>query len=142
MRQRYGSIILDTAIRLVTPFYLLYALYVLVHGHYSPGGGFQAGCILASSIILINMVQGDRATWGLNKQTAVILAAIGTFIYAGIGILVLFWGGNFLDYGVFPLGEIEPKVRALGTLGIETGVTFAVMGTFIVIFNLLIGREE
>lgn len=142
MRQRYGSTILDTAIRLIIPFYLLYAVYVLVHGHYSPGGGFQAGVTLAASIILINMVQGDWVTWGINKQTAVILAAVGTFIYAGIGILALFWGGNFLDYGVLPLGEIEPKVRALGTLGIETGVTFAVMGTFIVIFNLLIGREE
>ncbi|MDN5347299.1 MAG: multicomponent Na+:H+ antiporter subunit [Clostridia bacterium] len=142
MRERYGTTILDTAIRLLVPFYLLYAVYVLVHGHYSPGGGFQAGVTLAASILLVNMVQGDEVTWGVNKQTAVILASIGTFIYAGIGILALFWGGNFLDYGVLPLGEIEPKVRALGTLGIETGVTLGVMGTFIVIFNLLTGREE
>ncbi|MBC7324502.1 MAG: hypothetical protein H5T99_04210, partial [Moorella sp. (in: Bacteria)] len=75
-------------------------------------------------------------------RTAVILAAVGTFIYAGIGILALFFGGDFLNYGVLPLGDVEPKVRALGTLGIETGVTLGVMGTFIVIFNLLTGREE
>lgn len=142
MFKRYGSIILDTAIRLLVPFYLLYAVYVLIHGHYSPGGGFQAGVTLAASIILVDMVQGEKVTWGVKKQTAVILAAVGTFIYAGIGILALFFGGDFLNYGVLPLGDVEPKVRALGTLGIETGVTLGVMGTFIVIFNLLTGREE
>ncbi len=142
MQKRFGSSILDTAIRLLVPFYLLYAVYVLVHGHYSPGGGFQAGVVLAASIILVNMVQGEEITWGIKKQTAVILASLGTFIYAGIGFIALFFGGDFLNYGVLPLGDIEPEVRALGTLGIETGVTLGVMGTFIVIFNLLTGREE
>jgi len=142
VQKRFGSSILDTAIRLLVPFYLLYAVYVLVHGHYSPGGGFQAGVVLAASIILVNMVQGEEITWGIKKQTAVILASLGTFIYAGIGFIALFFGGDFLNYGVLPLGDIEPEVRALGTLGIETGVTLGVMGTFIVIFNLLTGREE
>jgi multicomponent Na+:H+ antiporter subunit B len=142
VRERYGSIILDTTIRLIVPFYLLYAVYVLIHGHYSPGGGFQAGVAFAASIILVNMVQGEEATWGISRQAAVIIAAVGTFIYAGIGIAALFWSGNFLDYGVLPLGEIASQVRALGTLGIETGVTLGVGGTFIVIFDLLSGREE
>lgn len=142
MRGQYGSIILDVAIRLLVPFYLIYGVYVLVHGHYSPGGGFQAGVVFAASIILVNMVQGDKVTWGISKQNALLVAAIGTFIYAGIGIAAIIWGGNYLDYGVLPLGEIPPKIRALGTLGIETGVTLGVAGTFIVIFNLLIGREE
>ncbi|NLW07740.1 MAG: cation:proton antiporter [Clostridia bacterium] len=142
MRQRYGSLILDTTIRLLVPFYLIYGVYALVHGHYSPGGGFQAGVVLGASIIMVNMVQGDSVTWGVSKQTAVLVASIGTFIYAGIGIAAMIWGGNYLDYGVLPFRGIEPEVRALGTLGIETGVTLGVAGTFIVIFNLLIGREE
>jgi multicomponent Na+:H+ antiporter subunit B len=142
VRRQYGSIILDTAIRLLIPFYLIYGVYVLIHGHYSPGGGFQSGVVFAASIILINLVQGDQVTWGITKDTALMIAAAGAFLYAGIGIAAMIWGGNYLDYGVLPLGEIPPKIRALGTLGIETGVTLGVAGTFIVIFNLLIGREE
>ncbi|MDH3604214.1 MAG: MnhB domain-containing protein, partial [Candidatus Tectomicrobia bacterium] len=36
---------MDTACRLITPFLLLFAVYVVVHGHDSPGGGFQGGTI-------------------------------------------------------------------------------------------------
>ena len=32
------------------PFILLFALYVLFHGDYGPGGGFQAGVIFASGV--------------------------------------------------------------------------------------------
>jgi multicomponent Na+:H+ antiporter subunit B len=142
MRQRYGSLVLDIAIRLLVPFYLVYGVYALVHGHYSPGGGFQAGVVFAASIIMVNMVQGDNVTWGISKQTALMVACIGTFLYAGIGIAAMIWGGTYLDYGVLPFSGMPPQVRALGTLGIETGVTLGVAGTFIVIFNLLIGREE
>lgn len=142
MRQPYGTSILDTAIRLVIPFYLLYAVYVLIHGHYSPGGGFQAGVALAASMILVQMVQGERAQWGIGKDKAVLMACLGTFIYAGIGLLTPFWGGNVLDYGVLPLGDYQPKIRAWGTLGVETGVTLAVMGVFVTIYNLLIGKED
>jgi multicomponent Na+:H+ antiporter subunit B len=37
VRKQYGSTILDTAIRMLIPFYLVYGVYVLIHGHYSPG---------------------------------------------------------------------------------------------------------
>lgn len=137
MHRRFGSVILDTVIRFIIPFLLLFAIYVLVHGHYSPGGGFQAGTLLAISVILVRAVQGPGAEWGLRKEAAVILASLGAFIYAGIGLLPLFFGGNVLDYGVLPLGMKEAKVRALATLGVEIGVTLTVMGVFIVFYDLL-----
>lgn len=53
-------------IRLITalllPFILLFALYVLFHGGYGPGGGFQAGVIFSSGAVLYSLVFGlDRA---------------------------------------------------------------------------------
>ena len=47
--------ILIIASRFLTPFIQLFALYVIVHGHYGPGGGFQGGGILAASIILLRL---------------------------------------------------------------------------------------
>jgi multicomponent Na+:H+ antiporter subunit B len=36
----------------------LFAFYVLLHGHYSPGGGFQAGILLGASMILPRLALG------------------------------------------------------------------------------------
>lgn len=142
MYRRFGSIILDTAFRYLIPFIIVFSIYVLVHGEFSPGGGFQAGVLLAVVVILVRLVQGRGARWGISRRGAVALACIGTLIYAGIGLLTTLWGGNVLDYGALPLGEHGPEVRALGILGIEIGVTIAIMGVFILIFDLLTGEEE
>ena len=48
MRTPFGSPLLDVACRLLMPLIMLFALYVLVHGHDSPGGGFQAGAMMAA----------------------------------------------------------------------------------------------
>ena len=39
----------------MTPFIQLFGLYVIAHGHHSPGGGFQGGVILGTSLILLAM---------------------------------------------------------------------------------------
>jgi len=137
MKRPFGSPILDAASRLLIPFILLFALYVLAHGHHSPGGGFQGGTILAAGVILLQLVRGRDAGWGVCRQTAMVLAACGVLVYASMGLICLFAGGNFLDYSYLPLPLVEPMRRNLGILGIEIGVTIAVMGTMILIYDCL-----
>ena len=103
MKTGFGSPILDAACRLMVPFMLLFALYVIAHGHDSPGGGFQGGTIIAATIILMRMVHGQEQTWGLDRVRALRLACAGIALYAGIGVLSLLWHGNYLDYGALPL---------------------------------------
>ena len=43
MKKAFGGLILDTSFRILVPFTLVYGMYILTHGEYSPGGGFQAG---------------------------------------------------------------------------------------------------
>ena len=52
------SIIVKTLCRLLVPFIQMFGLYVIMHGHSSPGGGFQGGVILASSFILLALADG------------------------------------------------------------------------------------
>lgn len=141
MRTPFGSPVLDAACRLLVPFIMLFAIYVLVHGHYSPGGGFQAGTILAAVVILIRMVHGEDAAWGPGRTAALILACCGIIVYAGIGFLALLFSGNYLDYGSLPLPLEAAEVRAMGTLGIETGVTMGVAGVLVLIFDALTTGE-
>lgn len=146
MTGRIDNIVIQTVCRLLIPPIQLYALYVIAHGHYSPGGGFQGGCILGASFILMVMAYDiNQAKKKMSEKLNTILSSVGVLIYAGIGTLCLIWGANFLDYGI--LSRVLPaapvKARALGTLGIEIGVGITVMAVMVSIFlNIASGGEH
>ncbi|MEA3241539.1 MAG: MnhB domain-containing protein [Pseudomonadota bacterium] len=144
LRQKYEDVIAQTAVRIMVPFVQLYALYVLAHGHYSPGGGFQGGVILAAALALIFLVYGyEDALDRLSLGAASRLCSIGVLIYAGIGFICLLLGSNFLDYSsLAPLLHVTaPRARSLGILGIETGVELAVMAAMYTIIMDIVNSE-
>ncbi len=143
MRKPFGGIVLDSAFRLVVPFTIIYGVYVLTHGEFSPGGGFQAGALLAVGIVLARLVQGENTKFNMKGTTAVMLAGLGAFIYALTGFLPLFFGGNFLEYAYLPVHMHEvAEMHAFGILMIEVGVTLTVMTTIIDIMDIIIGKGE
>ena len=142
MIDRQQSLIVKTVCRRLIPFIQLFGLYVVIHGHESPGGGFQAGVIVAASIILLRLVRGQLVASVLTSRNALTLACLGPLLYGGIGIASLFFGGNFLDYGVFPFPMESSEVRAMGTLGIEIGVAVGVAGVLVLIFDALARWED
>lgn len=142
MRLPFGSAVLDAACRLLTPFVLLFAVYVIAHGHDSPGGGFQGGVLLAAGLILVKLVRGRPGGWEIDSRLALVLACIGVAIFAGIGLVSLFFGGNYLDYGAPPWLHDTVAEHVLGTLGIEIGVAFAVTGVILVVFDALAAWGE
>lgn len=142
MRKPFGGIVLNTAFRVLVPFTIVYGVYVLTHGEYSPGGGFQAGALLAIGIVLARLIQGEDAKFNISGLHALMLAGIGAFIYAFTGILPLFFGGNFLEYGCLPFPGHGHGLHALGILFIETGVTITVMMTIIDIMDIIIRKED
>jgi len=52
------DLILRVIAKLLIPFIVLFALYVQFHGDFGPGGGFQAGVILAASVIFYGLIFG------------------------------------------------------------------------------------
>jgi multicomponent Na+:H+ antiporter subunit B len=136
MISRYENVVIKTICRLMIPFLQLYAIYVLMHGHYSPGGGFQGGVMMGASFILLVMAYGlEEARRRISVRALTVYACLGLFIYSGIGALALLMGGNYLDYGRLPLPiSSVPKIRAMGILGIEIGVFLGVMAIMIFIF--------
>lgn len=133
-------IIIQTC-RMLLPVIQLFGLYVIAHGHYSPGGGFQGGVILGASLILWAIARDLPAA--LNRvsiRRAMILASVGILIYAGIGALCLVFNGNFLDYSA--LHTVLPETNGImarywGMFGVEVGVAFTVsMVMFSIYANL------
>ena len=144
LRNEYQDVIIKTIVRLLVPFVQLYALYVLAHGHYSPGGGFQGGVILAAALVMILLAYGfQEAIQRLKLNLASNLCSIGVLIYVGIGFACLLLGGNFLDYSRLALILRVPpaKARSLGILGIETGVEIAVMAAMYCIIMDIISSD-
>lgn len=135
------SLIVRVASRLMIPYMQLFALYVVAHGHYSPGGGFQGGVILGASIILLAMSTNLKdALKRLKEKTFIVYSAVGVLIFSGFGALCLALGGNFLDYSVLQI--IMPYTDAImarshSMLFVEIGVALTVMcGMFAIYAHL------
>jgi multicomponent Na+:H+ antiporter subunit B len=128
--------------RLVSPFIMLFALYIIFHGHYSPGGGFQGGTMLAASVLLIRLAMGTeisqllfRSSWGTP------LGSVGVLIYFCTGLLALILGGQFLNYVYLPFTGPSSMERSIGVLLVEVGVGLAVMGILVAIYDDLLEGE-
>jgi multicomponent Na+:H+ antiporter subunit B len=132
MSFRKNPILIETS-HLLIPAILLFALYVQFHGDYGPGGGFQAGVIFASGIILYALLHGIKRTENIiSLNLAKILAAIGLILYAGVGVLGIMLGGNYLDYNVLAHDPIHGQ--HWGIFAIELGVGITVAAVIISIF--------
>lgn len=147
MIRDFENVIIKTVSRAITPFIQLYGLYVIAHGHHSPGGGFQGGCILAASFILLVLAYDiKKVKKRMSEKANTIFCSLGIIIYAGIGLLCLGLGAQYLDYGI--LHKILPAdpvhSRSLGILGVEIGVGFTVMAVMVSIFLNIAsgGRHE
>lgn len=141
MIERHDSVVVTTFIRLLVPLAQLFSLYVLAHGHESPGGGFQAGVILGATYVLLALGLGRQALERrVNEPICLATAAGGVLLYMLTGLAGMAGGGTFLDYSALPLPVSAVRARFLGILFIETGVMVAVAATIIVLFCRLADR--
>ena len=131
------DLIMKTVCRILIPFIQLYALYVVAHGDFSPGGGFQGGVAFGASLILLAISYNLRTVMKrIRERVLGFLCVLGVLIYSGIGVLCMIPGGNFLDYSKLAVFlPVDPgHVRALGMLGVEIGVGITVMAVMVVIY--------
>lgn len=144
MIRESDSVIVRTLVRALVPPIQLFALYVVIHGHGSPGGGFQGGVILAAAYILIALALGrEELDRRVREGVMLVLSSMGVLIFALTGALGLLWGGVLLNYEVLPFpGVVGSAARALGILVIEIGVAIAVAGALTVIFCRLAKAAE
>lgn len=125
--------------RLLIPFILLFGLYLQFHGEYGPGGGFQAGAIVAAAIILYALLEGEAQILRVLPQRLLTgLIAGGALLYGGVGVAAMLFGGNFLDYSVLAADPIAGQ--HIGILLIEVGVGVTVTGVLISVFHAFAAR--
>jgi len=126
-------LVLKVVAKLLIPFILLFGFYVQMHGDYGPGGGFQAGVIVAAAFILYAIVfEIGTARRVAPMAVLVSIACLGVLLYAGVGIANLIYGGRFLEYGV--LAHEAAHGNHIGILIVEIGVGMTVAAVMMIIF--------
>jgi multicomponent Na+:H+ antiporter subunit B len=150
------NVVLRVAAKLLIPVIVLFAFYVQFHGDLGPGGGFQAGVILAVAVVLHALVFGLRDTMiAVRPGLARGVAATGVLLYAGVGIVCIVNGGDFLDYDYLFPPDIETRIppwllgdpdhphhwgQHFGIFLVELGVLFTVAATMVTLFYGFAGR--
>jgi multicomponent Na+:H+ antiporter subunit B len=135
------DLVLVVFAKILVPFILLFALYVQFHGDFGPGGGFQAGVIFATGLILYALVQGvDRAMAVMPPAVLKPMMALGVLVYGGVGVASMLLGGHFLDYGFLAHDPLHGQ--HYGILIIELGVGITVAAVMMVIFYAFIGERD
>ena len=132
--------VLRVSSKILMPFILMFAFYVLFHGDYGPGGGFQAGVIFAAGFVLYGLVFGIGEVERVLPWPVMLgLVPVGVLLYGGLGIANMALGGSFLDYDTLVPGRPE-EGQHYGILIIETGVGITVAAVLIAIFYSFAAR--
>ena len=140
------TLIVKTITRLTIGLILLYGIYIVLHGHVSPGGGFAGGVIIALSFIHLMLAFGKEvALRRLNEARISLLESSGALAFLSIALLG-FLGGyffvNFLNKGVafdlFSAGTIPLSNIAI-CLKVGIGL-FAIFMTLVVTYKM--GKED
>jgi multicomponent Na+:H+ antiporter subunit B len=127
--------------RLLVPFIVLFGLYVQFHGDYGPGGGFQAGALIAAGLILHALLEGEAAALrAVHQRFLIAMMAVGALLFAAVGIAGMLLGGNLLDYSVLAADPVMGQ--HVGILLIELAVGITVTGVLLAIFHAFAARER
>ncbi|MEC5422596.1 Na(+)/H(+) antiporter subunit B [Virgibacillus sp. C22-A2] len=129
-----NDIVLRTTTSLIAFILLGFAVYLLIAGHNSPGGGFVGGLMTSGAVLLMYMAYGIEAVKKMLPINFLTLIPIGLAIALGTGMASFLFGVPFLtqtfDYFTIPLfGEIELATAMI----FDIGVYLTVVGVMITI---------
>lgn len=139
------TLIVKTITRLTVGLILLYGIYIVLHGHLSPGGGFAGGVIIALSFVHLVLAFGkEEAIKRISKGMISLLETMGILLFLGIGILGFVKGEFFYDW----LSKGSPfKLFSAGTIPLSNifiglKVSFGLFAIFIVLVALRVSNNK
>ncbi len=98
-----ASSIVTSGSKLLFPAIVLLGVYVFIHGHLSPGGGFQGGVIIATGFLLMLLAYEN---YSVSHNGLSIVESLAGITFAGVGLLGFMNGGTFLQ-NFLPTGVLN-----------------------------------
>jgi len=104
-----ASELLQTGSGFLIPLIILFGVYIFLHGHLTPGGGFQGGVVIASAVLLMLLARTDPR---INHTMLRAVESLSGAFYVGIGVLGLILAAGFLDSRILPAGTLGALASA------------------------------
>lgn len=149
MNNQHGmTLIVKTITRLTVGLIFMYGIYIIIHGHISPGGGFAGGVIVALSFIHLTLAYGkDAALEKLSTAKASIIESTGMLVFLSIALLGFIGGYFFLNFfhhkgepfklisaGIIPLCNIA--------IALEVACGLFLVFTALILFHFYLKNKE
>ncbi len=135
------SLIVKRTFGILTPFVFLLSVYIILHGHLSPGGGFQGGVLLAVITIIFCIIYGssfDLSRYPPQRKT--LIETTGALLFLGVGIIGIALTGSFLGNPSAWRGVPGTLPSAGSIVPINLGVGLKVGAGLAIIFYSMIQK--
>jgi len=107
--EREPSLIVKTAARILFPLIFLFGVYVFIHGHLTPGGGFQGGTIIATAYLMMFL---SYSNFKINHTIFKSIESLSGLTFITIGLVGLLGFGMFLKLDLIPMGVFNSLFSA------------------------------
>lgn len=140
------TLIVKTVARLTVGIMLLFGIYIIIHGHVSPGGGFAGGVIIALAFILLVLAFGkDLALKKVSVQMASLFESIGAVIFLAIALTGFLGGYFFLNFFTNkgePFSVFSAGIIPLCNIAISLKVGAGLFAIFVVLIVLKFTKNK
>ncbi|MFC1510983.1 MnhB domain-containing protein [Candidatus Margulisiibacteriota bacterium] len=141
------TIIVKNIARITLGLIFLFGLYIVMHGHLTPGGGFAGGVIIALALVLYVLAFGStRAEEKIEKFWASALEGMGAVMF--IGLALIGFKGGFFFLNVLPKGQPGQMLSAgmipLENIAIMLKVGVGLFAVFLALitFNVTVNKKD
>jgi multisubunit Na+/H+ antiporter MnhB subunit len=138
------TLIVKKTTQLISGMIFMYGIYVIVHGHLTPGGGFAGGVIMAGSLIVVILAYGsDFLNLVREKIGTTVIESLATILVIMIAAAGFLFGTKIFFNNFLPKGTVGHLVSAgvLPLYNIFVGIEVAA-SIFIIFLSLIIFKEE
>jgi multisubunit Na+/H+ antiporter MnhB subunit len=138
------TLIVKKVAQLIVGLIFLYGIYIVTHGHITPGGGFAGGAVIAGSFVLLVLAYGsDILKLRKREEGSSVVESTGIFIFLVLAFIALFIGTKIFFANYLPKRVIGELISAgvIPLFNIAVGIEVAA-ALFTIFLALVIYKEE
>ena len=138
------SSIVRKVTQLIAGVIFIYGIYIITHGHLTPGGGFAGGAIIAGAFILLVIAYGsDIIKLRVREHGSSVMESLAILTFLVLAVVAFFIGTKVFFHNYLPPGEIGRLISAgtipLYNIAVGVEVAAAILTIFLA---LVIYKEE